>query len=95
MGAALDDVKVGRQFDTWLRSELEDVVPCEQPGCDQAAKWRFKMPCCGKGHNLCAPHKVYWIMWGKNLEASLVYQPTCHHCGQAPVVIDDVVWTEL
>lgn len=95
MTAVLDDVKVGGQFDTWLRNELDRPVVCEQPGCDQAAKWRFRVPCCGNGHNLCTPHKVKWVETGKMWEASLTHQPTCSRCGHAPLEIDKVVWTEL
>lgn len=85
MGAALDDVKVGRQFDTWLRQELEDTVPCAWPECETGAEYRMTMPCCRKGVELCEPHTQ--VQRETLAELATV---RCSLCGARPVDRDRI-----
>jgi hypothetical protein len=96
MGAALDDAKVGRQFDTWLRNEMKDAVPCEwvtnlEPTpCQVEAAWRLQMPCCGFPVNLCGPHREKWVT-----TAGRMREPYCSECGAKPVDLSAVKWTGI
>lgn len=85
MGAALDDVKVGRQFDTWLRGELENIVPCVWIDCEAEAEYRMTMPCCHKGVELCEPHTDRQRVHMANL--TIV---RCALCGARPVDRDRI-----
>lgn len=89
MGTALDDVKAGRQFDTWLRAEMEDDAPCEWEECDAGAEWKVTLKCCGHTVLMCDPHHARSVDV-LNSPRRLV----CRRC-EAPVMPDRVVWTRV
>ncbi len=90
MGTALEDVKVGRQFDTWLRSELEDTVPCVWPDCETEAEYRMTMPCCNKGVELCETHAQVQRDF---LAVVKVFR--CSLCGAGPVDAGGIVLVKI
>lgn len=90
MGTALDDAKVARRFDTWLRNELEDTVPCAWARCEAEAEYRMTMPCCSKGIELCEPHTQR-----QRDHIAKLATGRCVLCGTAPVDTDGIGFAKI